>query len=162
MQTVNENVVTILQSAGIKFNITPKGAGLKRDGWECDGWMLELSHKNNTEYFDYFTGIGHRVVPKLDKHLIMREYKGSRMLAAKLAEKAKPVTPEVCGILYSLILDGEALHTSFSDWCDNFDYDSDSIKALNTYQACTDNAKKMRRVIDNPTLELLREALQDY
>jgi hypothetical protein len=155
--TTNDQVLAILQAAGIKFNIAPKGVGLKRDGWQ-----LELLHKNNTEYFDYFTGIGHRVVPKVDKAWIMRDYKSSVNLKYYLAKYAKPVTPEVCGIIYSLILDSEALHTSFADWCDNFGYDSDSIKAFNTYQACTDNAKKMRKVIDNPTLELLRDALQDY
>jgi hypothetical protein len=160
--STNDQIMSTLTSAGITFNITSKGVGLKRDDWECDGWMIELSHKNNTEYFDYFTGIGHRVVPCLYKHSIMREYKGSSMLASKLAAYAKPVKPEILGVLHSTIIDSEALNSSFSDWCDNFGYDTDSLKALNIYQACTENAKKIKKIINNATMETIKELLQDY
>lgn len=162
MSDTNNIVLSILEKAGIKFAINPAGAGLMRDNWKCDGWILQITNKSNTECFNYYTGIGRRVVSKVDKVWIMSEYKGSVNLKHMLAKYAKPVIPEVCGIIHSIIDDTEALHSSFSDWCDNFGYDNDSIKALNIYNQCTDNAKKLRKVIDNKTMDLLREALQDY
>ena len=161
MRSTNEQVTSALTKAGINFTVTGKGTGLKRDNWECDGWMLELSHKNDTEYFDYFTGIGHRTpMPKpMDNGPMPRR---GTLMYEQLEKQRKPVTPEICGIIYSLIMDSDAICESFDNWCNNFGYDSDSLKAFNIYQACTDNAKKMRKIIDNATLELLREALEDY
>lgn len=166
MQTTNDQIVLALANAGIKFNITAKGKGLKRENWECDGWLLELSHKNNTEYFDYFTGIGHRKVSKANLNWI-NSAKASgrynpRMYAEEIAKYAEPVKPELCGVIHSLIMDSSAMYESFDNWCDNFGYDSDSLKAFNIYQACCENAKKLRKVMDNKTLETLQELLQDY
>lgn len=158
--TVNEQVITLLTNAGIKFNITAKGTGLKRDNWECDGWMLELSRKGKSEYFDYFTGIGHRTpIPKPTHGPMPR--KGTLMYE-QLENQRKPVTPEVCGIIHSLNLDSQAIDESFPNWCDNYEYDSDSIKALNVYNACCDNAKKYYSVVDRATRDQLEVILADY
>lgn len=158
--TVNDQVTTVLSNAGIKFSITAKGMGLKRDNWDCDGWMLELRSKGKTEYFDYFTGIGHRKYPKgfiVDKTL------NPRCIAYAQQEKnKKPVTPEICGIIHSLNIDSQAMCESFPNWCDNYGYDSDSIKALNIYNACCDNAKKYYSVVDRATREKLEVILSDY
>lgn len=135
--TVNDQVTTLLNNAGVKFNIIPAGFNLTRDNWNCDGWILQLHKKNNTQMFEYYTGIGHR------KH-------------------HKPVTPEVCGIINSLNIDSQAVDESFPNWCDNYGYDSDSIKALNVYTQCCDNAKKYYSVVDRATREQLEDILADY
>lgn len=159
--TVNEQVITLLTNAGIKFNIIPAGFGLKRDNWECDGWVLQLHKNNNTQMFEYYTGIGHRTpIPKpMDNGPMPR--KGTLMYEL-LEKQRKPVTPELCGIIHSLNIDSQALSESFYNWCDNFGYDSDSIKALNIYNACCDNAKKYYSVVDRATQAQLEVILQDY
>ena len=161
-QTTNEQVIGVLSNAGIKFNIIPAGSGLKRDNWECDGWMIQLHKNNDNQMFEYYTGIGHRKVSKYDKAYIDRTYKGSINHKHEMAKHAKPVTPEICGIIYSLNLDSQAIDESFLNWCDNYGYDSDSIKALNIYNACCDNAKKYYSIVDRETREALEDVLVDY
>lgn len=162
MQTTNDQVITLLNNAGIQFNIIPAGSGLKRDNWECDGWILQLHKNNNTQMINYYTGIGRRKVSNFTKACIDRDYKGSINHKHAMAKHAKPVTPDVCSIIYSLNLDSQAIDESFPNWCDNYGYDSDSIKALNVYNACCDNAKKYYSIVDRATREQLEDILADY
>ena len=162
MQTVNETVIKILNNAKITFNIIPAGTGLMRDGWECDGWILQLRKNNTTCSFEYYTGLGHRKISKIDKLWIDRQYKNSINYKHEIAKCSKPSTPEICSIIHSLSIDSQAMNESFINWCDNFGYDNDSLKALNTYNKCCDNAKKYYSVLDSNTRAALETVLQDY
>lgn len=158
--TVNAQVINTLNSAGIKFNIIAAGVGLNRDNWECDGWILKLHKNNNTHNFEYYTGIGHRKYPK---GFIVDNTLNPRCIAYEQQNKnKKPVTPDICGIIHSLNLDSQAINESFSNWCDNFGYDSDSLKSLNVYNSCCETAKKYYSVVDRATREQLEVILQDY
>lgn len=75
--------------------------------------------------------------------------------------KGRPVRPTVADVLYSLFMDANAADESFSDWCDNFGYSDDSIKALNTYKACCDIAKHLRQQFDPETRAKIQAAIQD-
>jgi hypothetical protein len=55
--------------------------------------------------------------------------------------------PEAYDLLYCLQSDCQAADGSFADFCANFGYDDDSIKALNTYNACCEGAKKLRKAL---------------
>lgn len=55
--------------------------------------------------------------------------------------------PNPKDVLECLFSDLDAGEMSFDDFCDNFGYSNDSIKALDTYRACSENARKMRRLI---------------
>lgn len=47
--------------------------------------------------------------------------------------------PRDDNILYSVVMDAEAGgYETFEEFCDNYGYSSDSIKAMKTYQACKD------------------------
>lgn len=46
---------------------------------------------------------------------------------------------------------------SFETFCDNFGYDNDSIKALNTYKACQKALIKAQRVIDGDLYDFINE-----
>jgi hypothetical protein len=59
------------------------------------------------------------------------------------------VRPTAYDVLYCLRCDSEAIHMNFDDWCGTFGYDNDSIKALQTYNACIDNGKKLRKALGN-------------
>lgn len=68
--------------------------------------------------------------------------------------------PTIKDVMYSLVMDSDAIEYSFSEWCDNLGYDNDSIKAKAIYEACTENFKKVYRLgID---LQKAQEYFQDY
>jgi len=46
------------------------------------------------------------------------------------------IPPKIEDILYSLQVDSGALDEPFKDWCSNFGYDDDSMKAKKIYEAC--------------------------
>lgn len=47
---------------------------------------------------------------------------------------------------------------NFEDFCNNFGYDTDSIKALKTYKACKKQAEKVSRLFTESEIdELLQE-----
>lgn len=119
-------------------------AETERDGWKCDQWRVTLSSKAGAHSFDYFTGLGLRSKPRASWGT------------------PKPKKPKVADVLHSLILDASAVDENFDDWCDTFGYSSDSIKALNIYKACLDNARALRKHLPPDVLRQARELLQDY
>ena len=114
-----------------------------RDDWHCDQWRVTLSSKAGFQSFDYFTGLGLRTKPNPW---------GQR----------KPCRPKVADVLQSLILDASAANENFHEWCANYGYSDDSIKAMNTYKACLETAQALRKHFSPDILRQLRELLQDY
>lgn len=108
-----------------------------------DQWRVTLSSKAGFHSFDYFTGLGLRHKP---------DSWGKR----------KPCKPKIADILHSLIMDASAADENFHDWCANFGYSDDSIKAMNTYKACLEVAMALRKHFSPDTLHTVRELLQDY
>lgn len=109
----------------------------KRDDWACDQWRVTITYKSakgsgewNT---DYFTGLGLR-----------RKAKQSWV-------KDTPQKPNVAEVLHSLFLDASAADYNFSDWCAEYGYIDDSIKALNIYKQCLETAAMLRRSFDSET-----------
>lgn len=162
MSEKEKAVADYLESIGVKFIARAAGAGLNRDGWECDGWRAEFRTGKACEQFDYYTGVGLRVLPGNGKPPSWGNVQSPRELARWREENAKPFAPCAASVLYSLLLDASARDESFPDWCDNYGMDSDSIKALITYNACCENAKRLARVFTREQIEKLSELLQDY
>lgn len=129
---------------------------------------------------DFYMGIGNRKLP-----VAMRQYSKVRLLRAahgwgsfdsynekssydrsmlELAKEKlnKPVNPSAADVLYCLLSDAEAADCSFSDWCDSFGADSDSIKAFRTYQACELTGQEMRRIFTRDQMAELRAILQNF
>ena len=82
---------------------------------------------------------------------VRKEYKkqfvkDQAFLAAWFA-KAQKVAPSPSEVLACYCREGLDADQSFENWCADFGYDSDSRKALDTYNACTENGKKARRVL---------------
>lgn len=64
--------------------------------------------------------------------------------------------PTCVDILNALSLDTNGIHgTSFDIWCGDFGYDSDSIKALETYRACLNEYKQLEQVFNKKQLKEL-------
>ena len=105
----------------------------KSDEWNetTDQWLFII----NGITFDYYTGIGHR-------------------------KNDRPVKPNIEDFLYSLTMDSGAINESFYDWCDNYGLDTDSRKALDTYEQCQKTAQKLQKL--GFKLSELQEYYQDY
>jgi hypothetical protein len=147
-RTIEGAVEAALSTASVKFEVRLVGA-TKRDDWECDAWRVIFSKPGGpVAEFDYFTGIGHRKAP--------------REKAQWEKENAKPVKPHAASVLHSLVSDAGALDSCFADWCADFGYSDDSLKALDTYRACCDNGKKLQSIFGRDGMRKLGELLQDY
>ena len=55
--------------------------------------------------------------------------------------------PTKIDVLHCLFSDGSAIDESFDFWCDSLGYDSDSIKAFDTYRACIAERKKLDKAL---------------
>ena len=110
----------------LPINITHVGEA-NRDGWKCDQWRVALTGKAGYWSTDYYTGLGLRAKP--DK-----------------MGKTKPVKPSIVDVLRCLFEDASsASNFNFNDWCDEYGYSNDSIKALNIYKSCLDTASALRK-----------------
>lgn len=175
MCTTQQTIDAILQAAGVTVTCTATGV-TSRDGWELDEWRFTLSNSAGLRInFEYFTGVGHREKPNADTRrraafgfqgLTEADKKGQtcygRRYLAAVEKLRKPVTPHVAGLLYSLQSDTQACEQSFDEWCGDFGYDNDSIKAHDTYRACQRNGDQYRRLFNHAQREQIAEALQDY
>lgn len=125
--------------SSIRYSAVYRGESTKDNNWKCDEWAITIKNNNGLEFrTSYYTGLGHR-----DKW-------------------GKPRQPDIKGIISALLLDSEANDYSFMDWCDNFGYNSDSIKAMNTYNECCNTARELDRLFTSQTIKQMRQALEDY
>ena len=66
-------------------------------------------------------------------------------------------SPNIEDVFNCILLDVSALDQSFEDWASDFGYDSDSRKAYAIWEACRENAKKLKDFLGNKDFQ---EALQ--
>lgn len=152
-------VDSILRDAAIAYSVIYVGPRKQpQEGskpWDCDAWQTTLTVPPGDPYdFPFYTGLGHRKT-KYPRPL-------SWQTKGQWEATKKPVAPHAADVLYSLLLDGEAVNMSFRDWCADYGYDNDSIKALNIYNECCKTGETLRRIFPHTVREALREALQDY
>lgn len=157
---IRVKVDAFLNEKNVQFDCTYVGKTVRRaqskdeEDWPCDQWSVSFrkdvsfGYPNGETSFetDYFTGLGLRKIPKRNAD----------------PENAHPVKPDAADVLHSLVLDASVVNQSFNEWCSEYGYDSDSIRALNTYQSCCGIAEKLRAVFSGEDMETLRELLQDY
>lgn len=158
-------VSTFLASHSVTFSATYTGETVKDGNWKCDGWRVSFTRAAGWDAghhwteprkleTDFYTGTGHRKPSN-----IPTSYPAAR--GAKHRWE-KPHAPHAADVLSSLLLDAEAVDMSFTDWCDTFGSDSDSIKARNTYDACCAIGQELRNLFLAAEREELRTMLQDF
>ncbi len=83
--------------------------------------------------------------------------------AAKLAQ-IQSVTPKLEDVCASLLSDGSAFFDGqrFEDWAGDFGYDSDSIKAKETFETCDKIGRDLARHLSRDELTSLREWASSY
>ena len=136
------DTIDTLETLPVKIDYV--GQTKQDQNWDCDQWRVTLSSKAGFHSFDYFTGLGLRHKPKTSW------------------ATPTPKKPKVADVLHSLIMDASAADENFHDWCANYGYSDDSIKAMNTYKACLEIAVALRKHFSPDTLRQVRELLQDY
>lgn len=126
--------LTTIEDINNLQNVNIKYVGqTNRNAWDCDAWVVFIGD----DTFEYYTGMGFR-------------------------KNNRPVHPKVADFMYCVMVDLDSVDMSFTDWCANFGYSDDSLKALNTYQQCCENAKKLKKHFSSTQLTEMRELLQDY
>lgn len=141
----NENIINGFDFGKLPINITYCGKIIEGKG----GW----------DHFLYSVNIG------TGKDMFTTPYKcglGWVIKSTTRYVEDKPKKPKNSDIMRSLLLDSEASNYSFSEWCDNYGYDSDSISALNIYQQCENIGKQLKKVFSLEQIEEMRIALEEY
>lgn len=65
-------------------------------------------------------------------------------------------TPRVTDIVLAMLMDTQGIaDTSFDMWCGDFGYDTDSRKALNTYQACMKEYGQIKSLFSSEEMDKL-------
>lgn len=145
MANNQENIVNGFDFGSLPINITYCGKIIEgKGGWNHFLYSVSIGTGNNMFTTQYKCGLGHVIKsrhPWLDD---------------------KPKTPSNSDIMYSLLLDSEASVYSFSEWCEFFGHDSDSISAFNIYQQCERIGKQLKKVFTNEQVQQMRIALEDY
>lgn len=115
------------------------------NNWIFDKWSITLIRQGvkGSFNFEYKTGTGHR-----DK----KGFNGETVA----------VKPALAGLIYSLIMSGDSCQSSFTDWCGNYGYDTDSRKAFSIYEACQNEYNKLQSIFTNNEIEHMQELLEDY
>lgn len=157
MTAATFDTIDSLEALPVKIDYTGQTT---REKWDCDQWRVTLSSKAGFHSFDYFTGLKLRET--------VRGFKAAHVPGNWIDPKTgnyvatKPRKPKIADVLHSLILDASAADYNLEDWCNEYGYSSDSIKALNIYKTCLETAHALRKHFSPDTLRQVRELLQDY
>lgn len=166
---------------GLNFNAVFVHCGIiiVKDGGDRhlqDKFVVTLSRGQETESFEFFTGIGHRKPLKkvcgpeqwrvdrakkiMDGMSLRQTDENYELAKEELEAGSTAVLPKLDDVLSCLVTDAEADGMPFEGWCSYFGYDSDSRKALATYEACKANAGKLKRL--GVDLESAAKLFADY
>ena len=75
----------------------------------------------------------------------------------------KANTPTASDLVFAVSIDSTALNEDFNDWCGDFGYTTDSVKAISTYKACKRNGSRLVNLIGNEeNFNQLVESSREY
>lgn len=136
----------------------------EQDAWRITFKKIVGGHSTKTVgevSFDYFTGVGNRKLPKGYVAGYDRKANYGTLAWEQNEALKKPVKPTAADVLYCLVSDGQAMHQSFYDWASDFGYDTDSLKAFETYNACCKSGRDLRVVFTSEQVRAIEEAVRD-
>lgn len=115
--------------------------------WPCFEWRVTFSSKSGHWSIPYYCGLAHVKKSKFPGSGYGKEF---------------PKAPTVDDVLHSLILDASASDYNLQDWCAEYGYSDDSIRALNTYRQCLEIATNLRKYLGADVVRKLQIQLQDH
>lgn len=156
MNEQDKKAAEYLAAQGVVFATRLLGEN-NRDGWTCDEWRVSfqrvhldsrlLVRDKATLETAYYTGTGHRAKPAK---------------RTSWDNAPRPVAPTAASVLYSLLLDASGADENFHDWCASYGYDTDSRKALATYEACCIIRADVNKFFTATERAELAAILEDY
>ena len=96
-----------------------------------------------------------------NKYQVKISYFGKSYVTDYYMGSALTRKPSKKDVLNSMLLD-DISGIDFDEFCCEFGYDNDSIKALKTYKACQRETKALHNMFDSDEIDMLRELLEDY
>lgn len=160
MNEIDIAVAEYLASIGVPYKAVYIGEEMR--DWGGDKLQQVDAYRVSFGTFatDYFMGLGNR---KPVKNAPKNKARHNTIDYESYARRyIKPIAPTSASVLYSLLSDAQARDMSFNDWCADFGYDVDSIKALNTYRACCLIGESIRMVFTSAQRAHLATLLEDY
>lgn len=131
--------------------------------WPHFLWNVTVDYKSGFWTFPYKCGLGH--IEKKPGALPMPNppyRKGTLAYGQWERVNMQAKKPSVSDVMYSILSDSQAENQSFNDWCSEYDYDNDSMKAFKTYQTCCECAVFVRKAFTREQITAMRAALEDY
>lgn len=100
--------------------------------WEDTAWhwRVSITFNERTVRTPYKCGSG---------HVTRKPFAG--------VDYYRPTPPKAADVLSNLISDAECSDQSFADFCAELGYDEDSRRALETYLACQNAGREVRRLL---------------
>lgn len=113
--------------------------------WEHHLWDVILTRNGQSITFPYRMGLGHEQ-SKCGKPRTTGRFAPARPYCHMRCESIgwRPTPPDLYSVLTSLKADATNGET-FTDWCANYGYDTDSRKAMDTYLACQESEDRSRK-----------------
>ena len=156
MNEQDKKTAEYLTAQGVTFAARLLGEN-NRDGWTCDEWRVAFQRVHLDSRLPvrdkapletaYYTGTGHRAKPAK---------------RTSWDNAPRPVAPTAASVLYSLLLDASGADENFYDWCADYGYDTDSRKALATYEACCIIRADVNKFFTATERAELAAILEDY
>lgn len=130
----------------IEFTATCNGTGFGDDDWQRQAfhWTIVMRYDGRSFQTSYWMGSAHveKVTP--NGNVVkgdLRKYHGDiRRL------KDRPIAPKRDEVLASLASDVRLGQETFVDFCGDLGYDTDSRKALHTWEACVQMGIDLQRL----------------
>jgi hypothetical protein len=120
---------------GTTLTATLVGERKGDDGWEHYLWTVTLTREDRTRDLPYRMGLGH-VGSKCGRPLPSSRYNTMPCSHVRCYDAGPvPTPPDLYTVLTGLKADATHGET-FNDWARDYGYDTDSIKARETYFAC--------------------------
>ncbi len=128
-------ISTEIFNLGIRLELTPARWNPDTKQWDYLATLNNLKYRFTTEYH---CGAG------------WKDEKTNR-----------PIAPSLADILSCLLLNSSAVGQTFNQWCGEYGYDTDSRKALETYDACIWSGEQTNELLGDKK-EAVQALLQDY
>lgn len=179
----DHKVAEFLASIGVQYNAVHIAAMQHDPEWQHDLFHINFTRTGGKVLTTEFkTGIGHRLtangngfssgltgkdqskLKELQAILKLTGHSGTVKKELDLNRgRFYAVLPTQASVIYSLLSDTYCVeYSSFTDFCDNLGYNSDSIKAFEVFNACCKISKDLKQFFTSQNLETLQQLLQDY
>lgn len=141
-----------------------------------DKWTCTVSYEGRSATFEYWKGIGNRVLApgwKVDGYRKWYHTMGHMAIGLKQAiEKGALVLkrikneetglselkgPAVADVLMCVLNSTRSCTTTFDDWCSDYGENNDSIKTLNNYLACQREGSKVIKLLGQVLVDELAQ-----